>query len=310
MKAHEFKSHYPSRPMVYVDMDGVLADFFGEIARQHDVGYWREIHRQDLGIDQIAQEPGFFSELPRMPNAGNLMRGIIDIAGQYSILSSPLMSDVEQSAEEKTEWLRKHLRNHPPRSVVFDHEKFKYAQQPDETPNILIDDWDTNIRLWEANGGIGILYKDKAWKEALQRLEAALEGRIQTRQVKKDLDHILSEDFDEGELYTAREVLKYVQGIHHEYHLPKPILKHRTWILKRVPTSELKTPEYVHQDDPYRRVIDIDWDRVEDITMHDIIERPVVADEDGWVLDGNHRATAARYRGLDTVPALVPYTDK
>jgi ParB-like chromosome segregation protein Spo0J len=74
-----------------------------------------------------------------------------------------------------------------------------------------------------------------------------------------------------------------------------------------VPGSSLKTPEYVHQDDPYRRVIDIDWDFVKDIYVQDIKNKPIVIDSDGWVLDGNHRATAARARGLDTVPALVPY---
>ena len=99
MKSFEYKNELKSRPIIYVDMDGVLADFFGEVARQHGVEYWREIHRQDIGIDQIAQEPEFFSTLPPMPNAEKFMQGVIKIAGEYSILSSPLMSDVEQSSE-------------------------------------------------------------------------------------------------------------------------------------------------------------------------------------------------------------------
>ena len=108
-------------------------------------------------------------------------------------------------------------------------------------------------------------------------------------------------------MYTGRQVLKYVQGIHDEYHLPKPILAHKIWLLKNIPVSSLKTPEYVHQDDPYRRVIDIDWDHVEEIHVQDIKNRPVVVDSNGWVLDGNHRVTAARAKGLDIIPALVPY---
>ena len=99
----------------------------------------------------------------------------------------------------------------------------------------------------------------------------------------------------------------YVEGIHKEYHMPKPILKHKVWVLHNVPVEDLKTPEYVHQDDPYRRVIDIDWDHVESIHPEDIKRRPVVADDNGWVLDGNHRVTAARARGYETIPALVPY---
>lgn len=308
MKAHEYKSKFATKPIVYVDMDGVLADFFGEIARRHKVDYWREIHRQDIGIDQIAQEPGFFRQLPKMPNAMNFIKGLASIVPQYSILSSPLMSEVAQSTREKSQWLGQHLTNYPPKSVLFDHEKYRYAQQPNNTPNILIDDYETNIRLWNANGGIGILYKDENWKEALEDLKAGLEGKIKPNKIINGEE--LSEDFDEGDLYTAREVLRYVKGIHHEYHMPKPILQHDTWILKRVPVVDLKTPEFVHQDDPYRRVIDIDWDHVKEISVDDIIENPIVADAHGWVLDGNHRATAARYRGLDSVPALVPYSDK
>jgi 5'(3')-deoxyribonucleotidase len=307
MRSLDFES--PVKPIVYIDMDGVLADFFGEVAREHDVSYWREIHRKDLGIDQIAKEPGFFADLPPMPNAGHLMKGSIQLSGKYSILSSPLLSNVEDSSKEKSEWLNKYLVAHPPRAIIFDHEKYKFARQADGTPNILIDDWDTNIKLWESNGGIGILYKDKDYTEALRKLKLALHGKIKPTEMEMavfeaDIDAV---NRKEGELYTSRQVLKYVQGIHNEYHMPKPILAHKTWVLRNVSVSDLKTPEYAHQDDPYRRVIDIDWDHVKDIQMQDIKNRPIVTDANGWVLDGNHRATAARARGLETIPALVPY---
>ena len=307
MRSLDFQTK--KRPIVYVDMDGVLADFFGEVAKEHDVEYWREIHRKDLGIDQVAQEPGFFEMLPKLPNAGRLMSGILKLNNdRYSILSSPLMSNVEDSSKEKSDWLEKHLPNHPPQAIIFDHEKYKFARQADGTPNILIDDWETNIRLWEAQGGIGILYRDDRYKDALQKLNLALHDKIEPQGMdlseESDLDAVNQR---EGELYTSRQVLKYVQGIHNEYHLPKPILAHKAWVLRNIPVATLKTPEFVHQDDPYRRVIDIDWDHVAEISLHDIKHRPVVADSNGWVLDGNHRVTAARARGLETIPALVPY---
>lgn len=310
MKFFEIKNNYDSKPVVYVDMDGVLSDFFGEVAKQHDVEYWREIHRKDLGIDQVAQEPGFFKNLSPMPNAGRLMSGVIKLAKTYSILSSPLLSDVDQSSEEKFVWLSRHLKNHQPRSIIFDHEKYRYAKQANGTPNVLIDDWETNVRLWEANGGIGILHKDADWKDTLSKLRDALHGEVPVNEyelaVLEDDDEVVSTNTNK--LYTSRQVLKYVTGIHHEYHLEKPILKHKSWVLKDVPLSTLKTPEFVHQDDPYRRVIDINWDHVKKITRRDIVRRPVVADGDGWVLDGNHRVTAARAAGLETIPTLIPYT--
>lgn len=311
MRSFQFESGVEerSRPIVYVDMDGVLADFFGEVAREHDVTYWREIHRKDLGIDQIAQQPEFFAGLPILPNAGRFMKGLLSLTNQYSILSSPLMSNVEESSKEKTEWLQRHLKNHQPQAVIFDHEKYKFARQADGTPNILIDDWDTNIKLWEANGGIGILYKDNKFQDVLHKLGLALRGKIKPAPMELAVfeDDVLDIERPEGKLYTSRQVLKYVNGIHKEYHMPKPILAHKAWVLRNIPVAALKTPEFVHQDDPYRRVIDIDWDHVAEISLHDIKHRPVVADSNGWVLDGNHRVTAARARGLDTIPAIVPY---
>jgi len=310
MRSLEFEAEGSAKPIVYVDMDGVLADFFGEVAREHDVAYWREIHRKDLGIDQIAQQPDFFAGLPVLPNAGKFMKGVINLSKKYSILSSPLLSNVEESSREKLEWLQRHLKDHQPQSVIFDHEKYKFAKQAGGTPNILIDDWDTNIKLWEANGGIGILYKPENYQKVLHTLNQALRGKIKPEQMEMAVfedDELDAESPHEGKLYTSRQVLKYVTGIHKEYHMPKPILKHKAWVLRNVPVSELKTPEYVHQDDPYRRVIDINWDHVKEIHISDIKRKPVVADENGWVLDGNHRVTAARARGLDAIPALVPY---
>jgi 5'(3')-deoxyribonucleotidase len=309
VKFFELASDFKSKPIVYVDMDGVLADFFGKIAREHGVDYWREIHRQEIGIDQIAQEPEFFSTLPPMPNARQLMMGIIKLSGDYSILSSPLLSAVEQSSREKSEWLDKHIHRHQPKAIVYDHEKYKYAMQPDGTPNILIDDWDTNIELWKSNGGIGILHKDKDYKKTLKILSAALQGKIPHKN-----QQVLDEEYREyshdklGKLYTAGQVLKYINGIHHDYHLEKPIKAHKIWTLKFIPVGKLKTPEYVHQDDPYRRVIDIDWDHVNSVSVSNINKKPIVIDHDGWILDGNHRAMAAKANGVDQILALVPYT--
>ena len=143
----------------------------------------------------------------------------------------------------------------------------------------------------------------------LHQLSLALRGKIKAKQFEMAVfeDDVEAVNRKEGALYTSRQVLKYVQGIHNDYHMPKPILAHKTWVLRNISVSSLKTPEYIHQDDPYRRVIDIDWDHVEDISINDIKNRPIVADSDGWILDGNHRLTAARARNLPTIPALIPY---
>ena len=307
MKSFEYSSSSKSRPVVYVDLDGTLADMFGEAARREGVTNWRQARKVKDKIEQVAKDPGFFEELPPLPNAPKLVKGVVAAAGEFSILSSPLMSQVEQSTEEKSEWLNHYLKQFPIESVIFDHRKEKFAKQADGTPNILIDDWDANIKLWEANGGIGILYKDSECDRALKTLRYALDGLIPVNDWDDKENDIDTKISDKTRLYTNQQVLKYVKGVHHEYHLEKPILKHKVWVLRNVPLDDIQTPEFYDQDDPYRRVIDLDWEHIDTISKEDILKRPVVADENGWLLDGNHRYTAARAKGMESIRALVPY---
>jgi len=323
MKFFELANEFAARPEVYVDMDGVLADMFGEIAQHHGVKHWRDARRDRKRtgdkIDKIAKRPGFFRHLKPLPNAGKLIRNVMALRGEYNILSSPMLSNVEQSTHEKAEWLQHHLKRNTPRAVLFDHEKFKFAKQADGTPNILIDDYDTNIHLWEANGGIGILYKDTECDRAIKQLQGALHGKFK-RTYHLPLA-ILQREIEQGmaegaggvialnkKFYTNREILQYVKGIHGDgFHIDNTILDHKVWVLRNIATAKLSNAENYDQDDRYRRVIDLDWDHIAKISRQDILNRPCVVDEQGWVLDGNHRVTAARAADIQTVPCFVPY---
>lgn len=323
MKFLEYTNGYNAVPEVYVDMDGVLADMFGEVAAHHGVKHWRDARKvrrkQQSKIDKLCKKPGFFKNLPPLPNAGKLIRGVLKIAEDYNILSSPVLSCVEQSTREKAQWLQRHLKNNPPRAVLFDHEKFKFAKQADGTPNILIDDYETNIKLWEANGGIGILYEDAECDRALKQLYAAMHGKFKRtyqmplavlqKEIEQRTEGVEAHDLDLSKRYfTSREVLQYVKGVHVDgYTLDEPITDYKIWRLELVPTSKMSSPEHVDQDDRYRRVIDLDWDHIENITRQDIKNKPVVLDDKGWVLDGNHRVTAARAANIKRIPTLVPY---
>ena len=131
--------------------------------------------------------------------------------------------------------------------------------------------------------------------------------------LQRELEQNMDESYDHGldltkRLYTSRDVLDYVKGVHVDgYSLDKPIKDHKAWVLRMVPTHDLSSPEKYDQDDRYRRIIDLDWDHISHITRKDIKNKPVVADDQGWVLDGNHRVTAARAAGIKRIPALVPY---
>lgn len=304
MRLFELKNNLKSRPTVFVDMDGVLADFHNTVARDHGKETYDQLKRGEMAIEQSARKPGFIANLPKLSNAEKLIKGVCQCAGEYSILSSPLMSRVEQSSEEKSQWLENNLGGAQPHSITFEHEKYRFAQQPDETPNILIDDWDVNINLWNQHGGIGILYTNDTCDQALETLRQALEDPMSFVQTTEQKVPKVMES--QERLFTPLDVLSYVKGLHHKYRLDDPIRDVKVWTLIHAPTSHCNTPEFTHQDDAYKRDITLDWDHIKKITIKDIMTKPAVVDSDGWVLDGNHRVTAARLHGLTEIPLIVP----
>jgi 5'(3')-deoxyribonucleotidase len=151
---------------VYVDMDGVIADFFAAIEKRYNVKHWKE-----LDINQSIQDlkgTDFFGTIPKFKTSDKLI-GFIDnlTNGEWVILSSPLRYDNDNSAFWKRHWLAKH--NYTPSDAIFTGRKEKYARnRAYDLGNILIDDKPKNIEKWIAKGGIGILYQ--ANQDSLQEL--------------------------------------------------------------------------------------------------------------------------------------------
>lgn len=153
-------------PEVYLDMDGVLADFFHEYAKlagvpankfgRHD---YRSIPpaKADPTLDKMIGTD-FFARLPKFPSADQLVAMVVKLYGHYHICSSPLRGDHEGSKKYKEIWIKEHL-NPQPIDVIITPNKAKYAKQSDGTPNILIDDRGSNITAWENAGGVGIKYQ-------------------------------------------------------------------------------------------------------------------------------------------------------
>lgn len=166
MRLFELEEKPAARPIVYLDMDGVLADFFHEYARlagvpenergRHDYHLIPPNMREPVISQMVGTD--FFYRLPKFPDADRLVMMIVQLFGKYSICSSPLRGDHENSGLHKTRWIRDNLPVQP-ESIVIAPRKGKYAKQPDGTPNILIDDRGSNITEWEASGGIGIKYQ-------------------------------------------------------------------------------------------------------------------------------------------------------
>jgi hypothetical protein len=99
-----------------------------------------------------------FRDIDAFGTANQLLSLVKKYAGGYCILSSPLSFDRDGSMRGKREWLAKHI-NVKPDKIIFEHEKYKYAVQPNGTPNILIDDYGVNTRAWDQAGGIAVKYQ-------------------------------------------------------------------------------------------------------------------------------------------------------
>ena len=165
------------KPTVYLDMDGVIADFFGGVEKLYGVSHWKQLtsdKSKDLRKDVIERITGtnFFETLPKFSSADQLI-GIIKkyTGGKFSILTSPLRGDHDNSAKWKKVWINQNIEQ--PDETIVTGRKEKYAMTKG-TANILIDDRPVNIQKWQDKGGYGILYQ--ANKNTLSTIEQALKN--------------------------------------------------------------------------------------------------------------------------------------
>ena len=175
-------------PDVYVDMDGVLVDFFNEWAKLIGVKSYRDIPKKEIGkaLKKIVNTPNFWEDLPTLAGYKDLLNTIKAVKGKYKILSSPLANDPNVDPG-KREWVRKHLNFFKPEQVIIDHNKSKYAKKEDGSPNLLIDDFGKNVNAWQSAGGIAIKHHTTTTANTVQAIkkvfskdvkEAAGVGRV------------------------------------------------------------------------------------------------------------------------------------
>ena len=184
---NEALGELPSSTEIYVDMDGVLADFFGEWSKSQGVSNWKDIKDPMKAIGDIKSIDDFWLNLPVLPQAKNLLNLIKKIKGSYNICTSPLADD-PRSAPHKREWIKKNLAFFPPKNIYITHNKPQFAKNEDGTPNILVDDYGVNIDAWEAAGGIGFKYKDykfdRTAKDIKQHMQEPVEENFADGKVK------------------------------------------------------------------------------------------------------------------------------
>ena len=143
---------------IYLDMDGVLADF-------------------DRGVKEICGMEPLPQGGKRDPQQDNLMWEAIREAGHFyygkygdrceSLTGIPKPSrGIETAAEDKVNWMHRVLSPEIVVHCVLRKEKMDFCKGAE---TVLIDDWVKNIDEWNQTGGTGILHRTAA--ETLRVLE-------------------------------------------------------------------------------------------------------------------------------------------
>ena len=179
-----YTENMDGKPTVYLDMDGVLADFFGGVEKLYGVSHWKELtsdKTKDLKKEVINRITGtdFFATLPKFETADALIDMVQDFTGgKFSINTSPLRGDYENSGKYKKVWISNNIEK--PDEIIVTGRKETYAtDKASGTPNILIDDRPVNIERWRNAGGYGILYQ--ANRDPLTKVKKGLEDYAKIR---------------------------------------------------------------------------------------------------------------------------------
>lgn len=220
---------------VYLDMDGVLADFFAEYAKLAGVkGSYRDIPpaKTDPTLNKMVGTD-FFARLPKFGSADTLVSMVNSVFGHYNICSSPLRGDFENSEKQKRIWIQRHL-SPQPKEIIITPRKERHAVQSDGTPNVLIDDRGDNISKWEAAGGVGIKYQADedgldTVTRGLKRAMRIIAGKKQlVPQKLKSIDRSLpvathDEPEQLKETVNQSEVVNFIKFVYDRLHIDAPL---------------------------------------------------------------------------------------
>ena len=171
------------RPIIYFDMDGVLADF--------EAGFLK-VSGQDLSLlpddvfadkatkDKVFAHPTFFIDLPLLPGAKEMVAYAMGYDADVKVLTATGYSSEESVKAQKMEWIKLHFPDITEvHTVPKSDMKARFAWPID----ILIDDrLEKSIMPFRAKGGIGIHHTspadtkrqlDAVWKDMKSKYATA-----------------------------------------------------------------------------------------------------------------------------------------
>jgi hypothetical protein len=143
---------------IYLDMDGVIADFTKRYQELFNMTPQRADRTKQFGsfFNEFIKT-GQFATLDMMPDAKVLLDHLNTLDIPVEILSSTAREERHQEiGEQKDSWLSNHNINYPRNFVPGKSLKYKFA----DPSSIIIDDTQSVIDDWKKAGGIAIHHKD------------------------------------------------------------------------------------------------------------------------------------------------------
>jgi 5'(3')-deoxyribonucleotidase len=142
---------------IFVDMDGVLADFVkGVEGPKYLNGPLTCEQDYDSKKIQFAFK-GLFRDLPIMPGMARLIKEVKQTTNHWEILTASGDLARKLVVRDKLKWIKEKL---GPDVIVTATIKGRDKAVFARPNHVLIDDRKDNIEAWEQAGGIGILHTD------------------------------------------------------------------------------------------------------------------------------------------------------
>ena len=152
-------------PHLYLDMDGVQADFFGAWADRLGVDHWKAITDKEKEINMLAHSSAkevydFFRNLKPLKSGLEIIAWLKQNKIPFTVLSAPLRGPfADASKKAKRDWLDQYNPG-TSNNAIFTSAKYKYAKNGD-TANVLVDDFGPYIQHWTNAGGIPVKHDEE-----------------------------------------------------------------------------------------------------------------------------------------------------
>lgn len=159
--------------MIYLDLDGVMADLEGHYLDRFGHKMSEAPSRNQMWRNIEGQED-FWATIPPVKGAPDFYDWLIDKADKYHkevviLTAAPPNEKYHSVATHKIQWVRRHLSTEQLTIPAYGSEsKAMWARKPD----ILIDDWKENIAAWEAKGGYAVKHEGEDFESTKRRFEA------------------------------------------------------------------------------------------------------------------------------------------